>query len=80
LTSIRKSRISKYLLQRVLDHENWYYNLTEANEAGPDVLPNWQKLYTFNEEFGTKALTPSELDLLLHRMADDPSLLEKYFM
>ncbi|KAF4525726.1 hypothetical protein B566_EDAN011904 [Ephemera danica] len=34
---------------RVLDHETWYFNLTEANIAGPDVPPNWQKLYSFNE-------------------------------
>ncbi|CAB3360245.1 Hypothetical predicted protein [Cloeon dipterum] len=63
---------------RVLDHENWYYNLTEANENGPDVLPNWRKLYTFNEEFGTKALNPTELDLLIKRMISDPTLIEKY--
>lgn len=67
------------LLQRILDHDNWYYNLTEANIGGPDVAPNWKKLYSFNEEFGTKAVTPSELDLLVHRMVSDASLKQKYF-
>ncbi|XP_059484530.1 sphingomyelin phosphodiesterase-like [Neocloeon triangulifer] len=63
---------------RVLDHENWYYNLTEANLNGPAVPPNWRKLYNFNEEFGTVAQIPSELDQLIHRMINDTSLIEKY--
>ncbi|KAF4523737.1 hypothetical protein B566_EDAN013854 [Ephemera danica] len=64
---------------RVLDFETWYFNLTEANLAGSAVPPNWQKLYSFNEAYGTTFTLPDELDNLATRLAADPELLQKYF-
>ncbi|KAF4525724.1 hypothetical protein B566_EDAN011902 [Ephemera danica] len=64
---------------RVLDHETWYYNLTEANVAGPNVLPNWMKLYSFNEAYNTTSLTPTELHELWLRMARSRNLQVQYF-
>lgn len=61
----------------VLDSETWIYNLTEANLKG-DIRPSWYRLYSFREEYGVKALTPSELDNLAKRMANNSDLLEKY--
>jgi hypothetical protein len=65
--------------QRVLDHETWYYNLTEANLAGPDVLPNWQKLYTFTEAYETPSVLPSDLHDLWQRMATNVTMQRQYF-
>jgi hypothetical protein len=63
----------------VLDHETWYFNLTEANLAGPSVPPNWQLLYTFNAAYNVTTQLPVELDALVHRMAGDPALQEQYW-
>ncbi|KAF4523734.1 hypothetical protein B566_EDAN013851 [Ephemera danica] len=64
---------------RVLDAESWYFNLTEANLAGSAVPPNWQKLYSFNEAYGTTSMLPDELDALVHRMAANVTIQEQYF-
>ncbi|KAF4518614.1 hypothetical protein B566_EDAN009863 [Ephemera danica] len=64
---------------RVLDHETWYYNLTEANLAGPSVSPNWQLLYSFNAVYNVSTQLPDELDALVHRMANDTALQEQYW-
>ena len=37
------------LLQTVLDHENWYFDLEDANE---NMVPNFQILYTAKQEYG----------------------------
>jgi hypothetical protein len=62
-----------------LDHETWSYNLTEANLAGPDVLPNWQKLYSFKETFGVDSLLPQEMDSFVRRLASDTGLQDTYY-
>ncbi|KAF4522137.1 hypothetical protein B566_EDAN012599 [Ephemera danica] len=64
---------------RVLDHETWYYNLTEANLGGQSVPPNWQLMYTFNDAYGTSAPFPSQMDDLVHRMVNDTVLQDKYW-
>ncbi|KAF4523738.1 hypothetical protein B566_EDAN013855 [Ephemera danica] len=64
---------------RVLDAESWYFNLTEANLAGSAVPPNWQKLYSFNEAYGTTSMLPDELDAIVYRMAANVSLQQQYF-
>ncbi|KAF4523736.1 hypothetical protein B566_EDAN013853 [Ephemera danica] len=66
-------------MTRVLDAESWYFNLTEANLAGSAVPPNWQKLYSFNEAYGTTSMLPDELDALVHRMAANVTLQQQYF-
>ncbi|KAF4523731.1 hypothetical protein B566_EDAN013848 [Ephemera danica] len=66
-------------MQRVLDAESWTFNLTEANLAGSVVPPNWQKLYSFNEAYGTTSMLPAELDALVHRMAANVTLQQQYF-
>ncbi|CAB3360244.1 Hypothetical predicted protein [Cloeon dipterum] len=64
---------------RVLDHETWYYNLTEANLAGPEVPPSWKKLYSFKEAFGMMSLHPKDLDDLVQKMVKDVDLQNKYY-
>ncbi|XP_059469122.1 sphingomyelin phosphodiesterase-like [Neocloeon triangulifer] len=64
---------------RVLDHETWYYNLTEANLGGELVPPNWQKLYTFTEAYGVPSALPQDTYDLVLRMINDPQLLQLYF-
>ncbi|KAF4522138.1 hypothetical protein B566_EDAN012600 [Ephemera danica] len=56
---------------RVLDHETWYYNLTEANLGGQSVPPNWQLMYTFNDAYGTTAPFPSQMDDLRFQFSID---------
>ncbi|KAF4521930.1 hypothetical protein B566_EDAN009457 [Ephemera danica] len=64
---------------RVLDHETWFYNLTEANMGGEGVPPNWQVMYSFNAAYGTSAPFPSEMDALVHRMVNDTALQDQYW-
>lgn len=59
-----------------MEHETWTFNLTEANQH-PNRSPKWYKEYVFGEEFGLKDLSPSSIDKLLERFADDPNLLRK---
>lgn len=47
--------------------------------AGPDVLPNWQKLYSFKETFGLDSLLPQELDGFVKRLATDTELQDLYY-
>ncbi|CAB3361410.1 Hypothetical predicted protein [Cloeon dipterum] len=64
---------------RVLDHETWYYNLTEANLGGETVPPNWQKLYTFTESFGVASVFPQDMYDLTLRMINDTQLFQLYY-
>ena len=68
-----------YRFQQVLDVESWFFNLTEANLAGPDVVPSWRQLYSFNEAFGTTHMRPADLDQLVYRMVADTALQYQYF-
>lgn len=63
----------------MLDHETWFFNLTEANLAGEATLPNWQKLYTFTEAYGVDSVFPQEMYSVTLRMIDDPKLQQLYY-
>jgi hypothetical protein len=62
-----------------LDYETWSFNLTEANLAGQDVLPDWQKLYSFKDTFGVDSMLPQDLDAFVQRLASDAQLQDLYF-
>ncbi|KAF2361415.1 Calcineurin-like phosphoesterase domain ApaH type [Trinorchestia longiramus] len=54
----------------VLDHENWYFDLDQANE---DMVPTFQVLYSAKEAYGMPDLSPqSHLDLV-YEMAQNGS-------
>uniref|UniRef100_A0A336KIJ5 Sphingomyelin phosphodiesterase n=1 Tax=Culicoides sonorensis TaxID=179676 RepID=A0A336KIJ5_CULSO len=61
----------------IVDAETYYYNLTEANSG--DANPRWQKMYSFKQEYGMEDLSPSSLDRLVTRFANDKDLLTKYW-
>uniref|UniRef100_V5GSZ1 Sphingomyelin phosphodiesterase n=1 Tax=Anoplophora glabripennis TaxID=217634 RepID=V5GSZ1_ANOGL len=62
----------------VLDFEEWTFNLTLAN-LNPTRDVDWYKLYSFKEAYGVGSMEPSEVDKLLTRMAEDHSLIQKYY-
>ncbi|XP_059484531.1 sphingomyelin phosphodiesterase-like [Neocloeon triangulifer] len=64
---------------RVLDHETWSFNLTEANLNGPDVPPTWTQLYSFKDAFGLSSLLPQDLDAFVSRLANDANLQDLYY-
>lgn len=69
-----------WIFQRVLDAAEYYFNLTDANAYASDSSKlSWQQLYAFKKDFGLKSLELSELDNLVNRMAQDHSLLNKYY-
>lgn len=54
----------------VLDHENWYFDLDQANTDG---APTFEVLYSAKEEYGMADLSPqSHLDLI-YEMAEEGS-------
>uniref|UniRef100_A0A7I4Z2W4 Sphingomyelin phosphodiesterase n=1 Tax=Haemonchus contortus TaxID=6289 RepID=A0A7I4Z2W4_HAECO len=62
---------------QVIDFEEWYLNLTEAN-ANPQN-PQWKQLYaSVNLEYGLKSQAPSEWSNMIERMKTDDVLFEKY--
>ncbi|VDM54909.1 unnamed protein product, partial [Angiostrongylus costaricensis] len=68
---------TKLMLQQVIDFEEWFLNLTEAN-ANPRS-PHWQQLYaSANQEYGLKSQSPSEWNDMIERMRTDNVLFEKY--
>jgi sphingomyelin phosphodiesterase len=73
--SVRISSVS----QSLLDYDEWTFNLTLANSHQSQPL-NWYKLYSFVDTYGSANLLPSEVDKVVHRMAKNHSLIDKYFM
>lgn len=67
------------MLQQVVDHETWIFNLTEANIVGESQSPAWFKEYTFSEEY-TDNLSPASIDAYLDVMANNPDLVKKVFV
>ncbi|KAH1004168.1 hypothetical protein HUJ04_003965 [Dendroctonus ponderosae] len=61
----------------VIDTQEWTFNLTEANLA-EDAIPDWYKLYSFRESFGTRSLAHEEFSELLPKMAANHNLLDDY--
>ncbi|XP_011865141.1 PREDICTED: sphingomyelin phosphodiesterase-like isoform X2 [Vollenhovia emeryi] len=62
----------------VKDFETWIYNLTLAN-AKPDQRPSWYKSYSFKKEYGISDLSHDSLQAWLSRLANDKSLLNRYY-
>lgn len=62
----------------MLDFEEWYYNLTEANQ-NPNQPPNWQRLYRFKEAYGMEDMEPQSFHNLLQRMTNNPTLADQYY-
>ncbi|XP_063243970.1 sphingomyelin phosphodiesterase-like isoform X6 [Bacillus rossius redtenbacheri] len=61
----------------VADAVAWSFNLTEAN-LRPEREPAWRELYSMREEYGLRDLLPARLDSLVHRMAANHDLLQRY--
>ncbi|XP_037078854.1 sphingomyelin phosphodiesterase-like [Pollicipes pollicipes] len=60
----------------VVDHETWIMDLDKANRFGH---PHWFRLYSARKAFGMASLAPYEWDRLVHRMALDERLFQKYY-
>lgn len=60
----------------VVDHETWIMDLDKANRFGH---PRWFRLYSARQAFGMNSLAPHEWDRLVHRMAVDERLFQKYY-
>lgn len=65
------------MMQKVLDYEEWYYNLLEANLDRKNS-PRWHKLYSFKEAYGMADMEPQSFHGLLQRMAKNSTLTEQY--
>ncbi|VDM74401.1 unnamed protein product [Strongylus vulgaris] len=62
---------------QVIDFEEWYFNITEAN-ADPQS-PQWKQLYaSVNQEYGLNSQAPSEWSNMIERMRTNDALFEKY--
>lgn len=64
------------LLQKVLDHETYYLNLTAANLYNSPV---WIKEYSAKKDYVMESLEPEEWDKLVLRFKRDEQLFDKYF-
>ncbi|XP_049856755.1 sphingomyelin phosphodiesterase-like isoform X1 [Schistocerca gregaria] len=62
----------------VVDYTTWMFNLTEAN-LDPENEPNWYKLYSFQEAYGVESMNLTELNKLVHRMAETPEIIQQYY-
>ena len=60
----------------VVDHETWVMDLDKANRYN---RPHWYRLYSARQAFGLSSLSPNEWDRLVHRMALDERLFQKYY-
>ncbi|CAD6992254.1 unnamed protein product [Ceratitis capitata] len=63
---------------QVVDYETWIFDLEQANVQGMSGKPEWFKEYSFSEF--TSDLSPAGLDSLLDRLAENPDLLQKYWL
>jgi len=63
---------------RILDTETFVFDLPSANAAGPDVLPNWYKIYSAREDLEMENLFPAEWDRVVHRLANEEDFYEKW--
>jgi sphingomyelin phosphodiesterase len=62
----------------LLDYDEWTFNLTLANSQDSSQSPEWYKLYSFVDTYGSANLIPSEVDKVLLKMSDDHTLLDDY--
>jgi hypothetical protein len=58
-----------------MDHENWVFNLEEANESGQT---EWYKLYNMKEAYGMTDLSPASYDHLATQMISNDTLWDMY--
>lgn len=63
-------------LQRIVDHDTWIFNLTEAN-SHPDDSPKWFKEYSFKDAFDLPDLRPKTIGEMLQRWKGDTDQLKK---
>ncbi|XP_071502433.1 sphingomyelin phosphodiesterase-like [Diadema antillarum] len=60
----------------VLDHDNYYMNLTEANLTNK---PKWRPEYKAKEAYGMKSLQPSEWNRLVEEMKKNETVFKQYY-
>ncbi|KAK9870764.1 hypothetical protein WA026_009725 [Henosepilachna vigintioctopunctata] len=63
---------------KVVNFEEWTFNLTAANLQPEKPTVDWYKLYSFRETYGVSSMEPKEINELLTRMIKDKSLLQIY--
>lgn len=66
-----------HISQAILDYYQWTCNLSIANSQ-PDKPIEWYKLYSFSDLYGAENLDPLEIDQVIHRMVENPTLLHIY--
>jgi len=72
----RLYHVEKQHNKMVTDHETWVMDLGKANRFG---RPHWYRLYSARQAYGMASLAPQEWDRLVHRMAADERLFQKYY-
>ncbi|CAL4074481.1 unnamed protein product, partial [Meganyctiphanes norvegica] len=60
----------------VLDYDTWAMNLTHANLHND---PHWYQLYSARRDLNMETLLPRDWNKLVHRMAEDKQLFDRYF-
>lgn len=60
----------------VIDHENYFLNLTEANSS---PQPQWEQLYSAKSTYEMNSLQPSEWDNLIRKMRLNDTLFQSYY-
>ncbi|XP_076234537.1 sphingomyelin phosphodiesterase [Calliopsis andreniformis] len=62
----------------VNDYQNWMYDLGSANQ-NINKRPKWYKSYSFRNEYGLPNISTTSLNNLLHKVASNETLLNKYY-
>ncbi|KAK5650745.1 hypothetical protein RI129_001774 [Pyrocoelia pectoralis] len=62
---------------RILDYDQWTYNLSEANKD-PHTNPKWYKLYSFKDMYGFEASDLPQYGKLVKNMSKDAEVLQNY--
>ncbi|CAG0901974.1 unnamed protein product [Cyprideis torosa] len=63
-------------ISAVLDHQNWYLDLKEANLYN---RPRWRHLYSAKEAYGMRSLDPQEWDYLVHKLTFSDDMFKLYY-
>lgn len=61
----------------LLDHETFFFNLTEANQAGGE--PRWQREYSAAEDLNVTTLGPRGWQELHQRLTEDDDLFKRFY-
>uniref|UniRef100_A0A1Y1N7Y8 Sphingomyelin phosphodiesterase n=3 Tax=Photinus pyralis TaxID=7054 RepID=A0A1Y1N7Y8_PHOPY len=62
---------------RMLESEQWTFNLSEANQD-PYSSPKWYKLYSFSDIYGFEPFNLPQYQNLIHNMSINEQLLQNY--